>query len=318
MSDGSIFQARRNFLKAAGLTLLGASLPSDCLANENDLLATLIDIDICNGCGLCVEACRRRSDRLVPIPQNVDNYRRRYRFVRDWSQGERHDERSRLTPYNWLTIQTVILNNKKKTTVYIPRRCMHCINPTCNILCPTGALTRDSIGSVYTQSKFCVGCGSCTMNCPWYIPSLQPGTGDSLISAAKDASRMFKCDYCLDLQLHGQRPLCIQACPTGAMQIGPYPVMVKRAYELAETKGNNDIFGLNDNGGTLTLYVSSIKLRDLEIGLLCNKGIKPGLPTMRVKEKPVKKDSLIKLFASTPIAALAVAGLRLWRDRHMR
>ena len=318
MSDESIFQARRRFLRVAASAFLGGSIlaPTDSLAQDNDLLATLIDIDACDGCGLCVEACRKRSDLLVPIPEDIAKYRRRYKFVRDWSKGARHDDRSRLTPYNWLTIQKISLGSEK-SAIYIPRRCMHCLTPTCAILCSTGALTRGRMGAVYVQEQFCVGDGSCTMNCPWYIPSLQPGTS-SLISVTKDASRMFKCDYCVDLQLKGEKPLCIQACPRGAMQIGPYPLMVKKAHELADLKGTKDIFGLTENGGTLTFYVSSIPLRELEIGLLRAKAIRPGLPTLRVHEIPVEKQRILSFVAATPVAALVLAGLRLWRDRHTR
>ena len=314
----SIFQARRNFLKVATSSLLGLTLinPSDCLAQSGDFLATVVDIDLCDGCNECVKACRQRSDQIMPMPQIPFTYRRRYHFVRDWSKGSRHLEQGILTPYNWLAIQEVKLSLDQR--LYIPRRCMHCLRPTCSMLCSSGALTRERMGAVYVQPNLCIGDGSCTMNCPWHIPWLQSGVGDSRFSATQELSRMFKCDYCVDLQLKGQKPLCIQACTKGAMQIGPYEEMVAKARALAEEKGSNEIFGLNENGGTLTLYVTKHKLRNLEIALLENKGIRPGLPTLRVADRPIDQKRLLTTLAATPLAAVVLAGLRLWRDGQMR
>ena len=211
-------------------TLAAGTADAQPVSHHDRLMATLIDIDACTGCGKCVEVCRKRTESLVPTPK-WDGVPRREegKLPRNWSDGERREDTTRLTPYTWLSIQKIPLETARGTRIlYAPRRCMHCINPSCTWMCPSGALIREPNGSVHLLENLCIGAGDCIEQCPWHIPTRQGGTTTNPLAVA-EKSRMFKCDYCHDLQDAGKIPLCVSVCSTEAMRFGPYDEIVEKA-----------------------------------------------------------------------------------------
>ena len=77
---------------------------------------------------------------------------------------------------------------------------------------------------------------------------------------------MYKCDLCRERLLSGDRPLCIEACPQKAMQIGRRDDIVSEAERLKQ-EYDGDLYGLNENGGTSTIYVSAVPFNDLDKAL---------------------------------------------------
>ena len=267
-----------------------------------------------------MRACRDRNLEGVPLPvrQPPQPYPSWIR-IQDWS-GKR-DVTDRLTPYNWLYLQSCTVQTEAGARkVFLPRRCMHCINPPCANLCSTGAARQRANGAVYIDHRSCMGDGQCDRACPWMIPRRQSGVGPYLSFAPRYVGngQMFKCDYCQDLLAEGKPPACIAACPSQAQRIGPREDMVRAARTMAEER-KGDIFGLNENGGTNTLYVSSLAFRDVEAGLLREDQIGYGRPSLRPAGASMDKENrLLGTVLLAPLAGAALAWLRIWREKQKR
>ncbi|MBU4378899.1 MAG: 4Fe-4S dicluster domain-containing protein, partial [Proteobacteria bacterium] len=129
--------SRRGFLKALVVAGAGALVPSVGLAGagadavpSGEELVTLLDLSKCIGCGACVEACREANAPKFPEPEKPFPAMSPASRAKpeDWSG--RRDVDDRLTPYNWLSIQTAQVRYQGVDHVInIPRRCMHCVNP---------------------------------------------------------------------------------------------------------------------------------------------------------------------------------------------
>ncbi|EFL52611.1 iron-sulfur binding protein [Solidesulfovibrio fructosivorans JJ]] len=147
--------------------------------------------------------------------------------VEDFS--DKRDVDDRLTPYNWLFIQTaVVCKDGRDLTVNIPRRCMHCAHPPCAELCPWGAVAAFPDGAVRIDDSICLGGAKCPTVCPWHIPQRQTGVGLYLELAPSFAGNgvMYKCDHCQARMAAGEKPACIEACPNGVQSIGPRSMIV--------------------------------------------------------------------------------------------
>lgn len=320
---------RRGFLKSlagAGLGLgmlpaLGTVAPARA-ADVGECRAVVMDVDACTGCGACVQACHERTATLVPRPVSPIPVSRwgRDRGA-DW--WERRGITDRLTPYNWLSLQscTVRTPQGQERRVFMPRRCLQCLNPPCVSLCPVGAARQRATGAVYTEMSLCFGDSQCIMACPWHIPCLQAGVGPYLHLAPGylGYGQVFKCDFCEDIIGKGGTPLCVAACPQGAQHFGPYQQMVDLARRMAGER-HGDLFGLQENGGTCLIYVSSIPFRDIEAALLRQGLIAAGRPSLRPVGASLERENrLVGTVLAAPLAGAALAGLRLlrdyWRDR---
>lgn len=93
---------------------------------------------------------------------------------------------------------------------YIFMSCLHCPDPVCRAVCPTGAICkREKDGIVFIRENLCVGCGLCISACPWGSCQMNPET-----------NRAVKCDLCMDRLDKGLKPLCVDVCPTGCLHFG--------------------------------------------------------------------------------------------------
>lgn len=312
---------RRKFITGSAtlgaLTLL-PRLDTAQAAISPDSYATLIDLTKCNGCKdtsqpLCVSACRegRKDSFPEPSPEQLQDYWPQKKHE-DWSQKRHLNDR--FTPYNWIFVQRVNVNGRNLS---IPRRCMHCDNPPCAKLCPFGVNHKTSEGPVYINQNLCFGGAKCRSVCPWSVPQRQAGVG--LYTLWQDilpvgGGVMFKCDLCRDRLQEGGLPHCIEACPTKAMQIGPREEIVSLAHKL-KGEYSGDIYGVSENGGTSTIYVSPIPFSEINTALIHQS--EDNDPKNIVKlHKPenilVKQRSLAALTLVSPIvgaiAALGLAG----------
>ncbi|MBF0228765.1 MAG: 4Fe-4S dicluster domain-containing protein [Desulfamplus sp.] len=306
---------RRSFLKgtitAACSIATSSSLAKAAAGLENGQpIATLLDISKCVGCQECVYACKEVNANKYPKPQKP--FPKMYPNgvkAEDWS--DKTDVIDRLTPYNWLYIQsaTVEIDGEQKDLT-IPRRCMHCSNPPCVKLCPWGAAVQLDNGISRIDADICLGGAKCQTVCPWLIPQRQTGVGlylDILPSFAGNGV-MYKCDRCYNRITKGEIPACIEACPENVQTIGPRDEILKQAYELAKSM-NGYIYGENENGGTNTLYVSPVPFDKLNSVIEKGKG-KPHLAAVKDSMETGNKLAVAMLIA--PFAGAVGAAMKFY------
>lgn len=299
--------SRRQFLKstvfAAGTVAAGAGLARAGTDAREEPLATLIDISRCIGCEECVYACKDANAHKFPEPEKPFPKMVPARVpVEDWS--EKRDVTDRLTPYNWLYIQYATgVKDGKEITLTIPRRCMHCQNPPCVKLCPWGAAKQESNGLSRIDSGICLGGSKCKNVCPWDIPQRQTGVGLYLdiLPAFAGNGVMYKCDRCYQKLEKGEQPACIEACPEEVQVIGRRSEIIELARERAKEM-DGYLYGLDENGGTHTIYVSPVPFDQLTYDT--GKG-KPHLNP--VKDTMADGSNLALALVIAPVAGAAAA-----------
>jgi Fe-S-cluster-containing dehydrogenase component len=308
---------RRTFLKnslAAAGAVVAAGLPKPRAARaySDRELCTLFDIQKCIGCGACVEACRDVNGFKYPRPEEKmpTMYPVRRVKIADWSPPQKRSVSNRLTPYNWLFIQTAEGNHKGKPfQLFIPRRCMHCRNAPCVNLCPFGAAHKLNNGIVRIHDQVCMGGSKCKAVCPWRIPERQSGVGSYLNLLPNFAGNgvMYKCDRCYDRIAVGELPACIEVCPENVQTIGSRREILARAHKLAD-EIDGHIYGEVENGGTNTIYVSPVPFQNLNQAIAKGAG-QPHLK--KVEDAMADVNMLAGALIAAPVAGVIGAALRL-------
>jgi tetrathionate reductase subunit B len=92
---------------------------------------------------------------------------------------------------------------------HIPINCNQCEDPVCVSVCPVKATYQREDGIVLVDPHRCIGCQYCKAACPYEVRFLHP--------QQKIISKCTLCHHRLDA---GQRPACVEACPTGARIVG--------------------------------------------------------------------------------------------------
>jgi phenylacetyl-CoA:acceptor oxidoreductase 27-kDa subunit len=185
-----------------------------------------IDLRRCVGCQTCTIACMQEHG----LPQGTA-----WRFVADCEVGEYPDVRR----------------------IFLPMQCMHCADPACVPVCPTGASQQREDGIVWVDDAACVGCAYCAMACPYharhfihratgYFGDLTPS--ESLTARPGREGVMTKCTFCKERVDDGLErglvpgvdpdatPMCAVACIAGAIVFGDISDPASRVSRLiAET-----------------------------------------------------------------------------------
>jgi len=150
---------------------LTAPLPGEQYAFE-------IDLDACTGCKACVTACHSLN-------------------------GLDDDE-------SWRSVGLLVGGTFSEPRLQtVTTACHHCVEPACLSGCPVDAYEKDPItGIVSHLDDQCIGCGYCTLTCPYEVPRFNPKRGI-----------VRKCDMCHGRLAAGEAPACAQACPNEAIHI---------------------------------------------------------------------------------------------------
>ncbi len=114
-----------------------------------------------------------------------------------------------LLPGEYFRRADTVLCEEKTAVKYahISGSCNHCLNASCVRHCPTKAMHYESDGTVQINQELCTGCGICAEKCPF---------GAVLIR--KQTRKAAKCEGCAERRIQGLLPVCVEACPTHALQ----------------------------------------------------------------------------------------------------
>lgn len=140
---------------------------------------------------------------------------------------------------------------------FLPVTCMHCEEPECEKVCPTGATTKREDGIVVIDSNKCVGCRYCMVACPYatryFLDKLHTYYPYHLTSYEKigypkhKLGTVQKCDMCLTRLKRGLQPACVVACPGNARFFGDLDNLESEVSKLIKERGG---FVLNPELGT--------------------------------------------------------------------
>jgi len=151
--------------------------------------------------------------------------------------------------------------------VFVKKQCMHCWQPACASACLTNAMYKTEEGPVIWRGNKCMGCRFCMVSCPFEIPKFEYDSWNP---------RIQKCDMCWDRLERGEKPACVEACPTDALMFGTK----RELMEIARVRIYNhpddyqhQIYGEFEVGGTGWLYLSEAPFE--QIGFRTDLGTEP-------------------------------------------
>jgi Fe-S-cluster-containing dehydrogenase component len=235
-------------------------------------LGLVIDLDLCVGCHACATACKEWNSGGHMAPLTDFNayadkawgvWFNRIHSFEEGSEGEGGGAR----------------------TVHFPKSCLHCEEPACVTVCPTGAsYKRAEDGIVLVNESLCIGCKLCSWACPYGAREFDA-----------DVGVMKKCTLCIDriyndnLAPEEREPACVMVCPTKARLFGDLGDPNSSVSGLVAARGGEDLLP--------------------ELGY---RPVNKYLPPSRARHAPEPLD-LVALAA--PAAQTAANGLLRWVDR---
>jgi len=105
-----------------------------------------------------------------------------------------------------------------------PNKCRHCEPAPCQEACMPMAIRSDiSPGLKIVDPERCIGCGMCSMACPYYVIRYHKDRG-----APERPVVAVKCDGCHERTAVGLVPACVEACKTGALVWGDLNAHIKQ------------------------------------------------------------------------------------------
>ena len=239
---------RRTFLQgslagaAAATVSLGKNTEAATFEGYPDAMGVLVDLSRCVGCRSCEAACNR--EQKLPAPEKPFN---------DFSVfDEIHHGQKRRTDETRYTIVNRYDIPGREHPLFRKIQCNHCLEPACLTSCFVNAYTKTPEGAVIYDSTVCVGCRTCMVACPFYIPTFRYS------SAFKP--RIMKCVFCHDTRLtKGLPPACVEACPQEALTFGRRTDLVAAGKQrIRENPGTyvDHLYGEHEAGGTSWMYLS--------------------------------------------------------------
>jgi formate dehydrogenase iron-sulfur subunit len=280
--------SRRAFLttvcaSAGGCLLLGSA--ERAAASEpvtSETVGILIDLTRCAGCNSCSLACKAANQL-----------------------GNADEIPTALAPdaYTYVEPIEAVTAAGERVTRYVKRQCMHCLNAACVAACPAAAMYNSGEGPVIYRAVRCLGCRYCEVGCPFGIPRFN---WDEPLAA-----KINKCWMCYDRLQAGEKPACVAACPTGALDFGRRTALLSAAQRRIQTHPDlyvDHILGQREVGGTSVLYLSDVSFDQL--------GFPANLPEQAPPEQTEKVMSALPIVIGSVATVMAGTAFFTHRGSH--
>ncbi len=221
---------RREFLKLAGLTALGAtgassisttnanaSTGGDHAEGSSDgvRLAMVIDLRKFSKDDDLISRCAEACHRIHNVPDFPDDPKNEVKWI--WSDDFE-------TAFHSQEFHFIREDLKEKPTLLL---CNHCDNPPCTRVCPTGATwKREADGIVMMDWHRCIGCRYCMVACPYGSRSFNfkdPRPGIEEITPeypTRMRGVVEKCTFCEERLARGLEPACVEVCENDEIVFG--------------------------------------------------------------------------------------------------
>lgn len=191
-------------------------------------LGLVIDLDTCVGCHACAVSCKEWNTGGLPAPLSDD---------KAYGADPLGVWLNRIHHFETHSPDKASPEADPGRTVYFPRSCLHCEEPACVTVCPTGAsYKRESDGIVLVDEDKCIGCKLCSWACPYGAREY-----DHLEGVMK------KCTLCVDriynetLDEEDRVPACVRACPVGARHFGDLGDPDSAVSQLVEARDGQEL-----------------------------------------------------------------------------
>ena len=184
-------------------------------------LGLVIDLDICVGCHACAINCKQWNSGGHAAPLPDDN---------PYGKDPSGVWFNRVHTFEAGT-------GAQSRTVHFPRSCLHCEEPACVTVCPTGAsYKRAADGIVLVDEDKCIGCKLCSWACPYGAREYDADDGV-----------MKKCTLCID-RIYNENlaevervPACVSTCPVSARHFGDLADPDSAVSKLVAERGGYDL-----------------------------------------------------------------------------
>lgn len=250
--------------------------------------AMAIDLEHCTGCGTCVVSCQLHNALRPGVA---------------WT---------RLEELEWGTWPDI-------GRAYLSHACLHCDEPLCVRVCPTGASHKRDDGIVVVDDEICIGCGVCvtacqygartiTVNDGWHYAA--PGPAPYEAEGAHRTHVAEKCSFCAPRLAQGLSPACVDSCPIQVRFFGDLDDPGSAVSEYVRTTGAESI------PGTAVYYSKGSLDLDLE-HILTAACYVPLKAILDEQEKTPPRANPVVLGAAGVVTAAAVTGLGLAVKRNV-
>jgi dimethyl sulfoxide reductase iron-sulfur subunit len=208
-----------------------------------------IDQNRCIGCWTCAAGCKAMNNQplgvywnriLTVAPDENDDIKKPASAAIDVPAGE----------------------GAELEMAYQATACQHCQNAPCEKVCPVGATFRREDGVVLIDFERCIGCRYCMAACPYgarsfnwqqadypldfptgYGRDYRTADGRLVFTPERPRGTVEKCTMCVERIDAGQKPFCVQVCPTGARIFGDWNDPDSEICQAAKRQGRHELLG---------------------------------------------------------------------------